>query len=135
MIRNLSDKNVTVSLGEKEGKRISITPGLKLYHVSKYSGLNELKPMFKSVRDKILYPSQRIYFCRNYPINPSGTPWNKKGYVYEYTPTSTQNLYRDEEYGADHGPCFLETNSSVTVKDVTAEMIRNYDSIRSKYSR
>ena len=133
-IKTLNDNITAITFLDKEGKSISFNKSDRLFHTSSVIGLTELKPVFKSERDGLLYPFNRIYFCKNFPIQPSGSFWNKTGAVYEYIPATTGvKLFRDEEFYNRKGACFLKTDTPLPVKDVTDEIVRNYAVLNERY--
>jgi hypothetical protein len=134
-IKNLDTKHVHISFGEREGKRIHLKQDERLFHASKKSGLTILKPSFKSSRDQVLYPSQRIYFCLNYPSATDGRFWDKTGFVYEYIPNTEIQLFRDMEFSRIHGPCFMVTDSPIQVKNVTNEILEKYSIMKDNYRK
>lgn len=135
-IKELNNTKILVVFLEREGKTISFNKSDRLFHTSSIKGMTHLKPAFKSERDGILYPSNRIYFCLNAPIQPSGVLWDKKGAVYEYIPSDTNiTLYRDAEFSGDRRACFLKTDTPLPVKDVTNDILQNYDIMRNKYNK
>lgn len=98
----------------------------RLFHTSNRTGLTQLQPTFRSVSDgevETLYPSMRVYFSLNGPINRTGLEWNKQGRVYEYTGNKNVVIKQDTELGKPG--CFIETTSPVPIKDVTEEVLRN----------
>ena len=134
-IKQLDDNRIILSFGDREGKRKIFKQSDRLFHPSNKSGLTKLTPSFKSVRDKILYPSQRIYFCCNYPVTPDGGFWNKKGFVYEYIPNTEIILFKDEEFGKIKGMCFMTTDSPIHVKNITNEILEKYSNIEDRYKQ
>lgn len=135
-IKKITNNSVCLVFLDREGKKISFKNSDRLFHTSPKTGLSELKPVFKSERDGLLYPFNRIYFCLNFPIRPSGSFWDKTQPVYEYIP-STGNivLFRDEEFYNNKGACFLKTDTPLPVRDVTKEIMDNYDIMYDKYKK
>lgn len=124
---NLDKNIVAFKLFEPEEK-INFTNKDRLFHTSDKIGLTELKPTFRSVANghvETLYPSMRVYFSLNGPINRTGGQWNKKGRVYEYIGTKDIIVKGDTELGKP--ACFIETTSNVPIRDVTDEILNNPD--------
>jgi hypothetical protein len=107
-------------------KSITIKNTDRLFHTSSKAGITSLSPCFKSYHDGIvetLYPSKRIYFAKNYPMNRYGLCWDGKGRVYEYKHGGNITAKIDEELGKP--ACLIETSSDISVIDVTDEILSN----------
>lgn len=93
----------------------------KLYHTTTVRNLNRLNGMMRA-KDGVCYSSKRVYFCKGKPGSRFGgsgaTNVGSNTYVYEYIGDPTKACVDHELHG---NAVYIETDTSVPVKDVTKE--------------
>lgn len=107
-------------------KSAGCTRDTKLYHTSKQKGLTRLNGKYRG-SEMIYFSSKRVYFHKGNPggrITSSEKGYNPKAgeYIYEYTGDPT-SAFVDPEIGGS--AVFIETDTSVPVRDVTAQFMKN----------
>ena len=118
------DKGVIDASGNYQKKSANCTSNTKLYHTSRQKGLTRLSGKFRS-SDNSFYSSKRVYFFKDGPGNRYGI-WkkdyspNEGEYIYEYIGDPTK-AYIDPEIKGN--AVFIETDTSVPVKDVTSQFV------------
>ena len=103
-------------------KSANCTSETKLYHTSNQRGLTRLTGKFRGA-EGFYFSSKRVYFHKNNPggrITSSDSNYTAKPgeYVYQYTGNAS-SAFVDPEIGGS--AVFIETDTSVPVKDVTSE--------------
>ncbi len=117
---DLTKHNKLVFVGYSKLKPMKLPKGTKLYHISRLTNINEIKPQFKSKDNITFYSKPRAYFTDKL-LNPKKVlPNLKDAKIYEYTCTKDTIAYRDSEYGAWYQHClYIESNSPLKVTNIT----------------